>query len=1299
MSEITGTASDDVIEGTDDDDTIRGLGGNDLLRGRRGHDTLHGGEGDDTLTGHEGDDVLYGGDGFDQLNGNFGNDEAHGGLRGDRIYGHEGEDRLYGDGGDDTIYGGADADTIEGGTGKDRLYGDEGDDDIDGGADNDKLFGGDGNDILRGGDGNDGLNGKADDDTLYGGAGNDSLNGNIGDDTLYGEAGDDRLYGHDGEDRLDGGVGNDFLSGGDGDDHLEGGSGDDRLYGDDGDDRLEGGAGNDYLSGGDGRNSLFGGDGNDYLVGGADTDVMNGGAGDDILKGRGGQAFLDGGEGNDTVIGGDGNDFLSGGLGDDRVIGNAGEDSISGGDGDDTLTGGEGADTLRGGVGSDHLNGNQGNDTLYGQDGDDRLYGHEGRDTIHGDAGDDIVYGGDDADYILGGVGNDRLYGDAGDDRIFGDEGNDKLFGGGGDDELRGNSGNDVLNGQAGNDSLYAAFGSNTLNGQSGNDRLFGGNGDDRLYGHEDDDKLNGDEGADYLDGGDGKDALDGGAGDDFLDGGRGHDSLHGGEGNDIVKGRGGSDVVRGNAGNDTVNGGSGDDFILGGTGNDRLVGEAGSDRFVFEAAFGTDTIIDYDVGVDLLDLSALALEAPEGETDPSSLVNLESTGDNDADTIVTINGDDSNSITLLGVAIADLDPSNFVYVDGYVEDKVPEWSLTSARVGLTTPFSGSIETVSDTDWIAIGTSPGTSYTVRVEGSGEDALLDPVMRVYDASGKIVATNDDGGSGLSASLSFEAGHSSYYIEVTGSDLSPAGTYTVSANLDGSAGALTNDQVADYLQNGFWEDQGEHGAVWELDAVYNRITYDMYDLPWEETRFIRQAMQYWTEVAGIEFIGSNLGADITFTNTEPGAYADFYVRDGFITSAVVNIESAVVQYYGPDLGSEAMLVYIHEIGHALGLGHAGNYNGEGVFGVDNFYTNDSWQTSVMSYFDQYQNTTIDASLASAVTPMMADIIAIQNMYWPATDTRTGDDVYGYNSTTENVIFDATRWENPIAYTIFDNGGVDTLDFSEVSVSQAFDLRPEHFSHTNGLRGNIGIARNTIIENAIGGAAGDTFVGNSADNVMIGNGGNDGFLASGGNDILDGGAGIDMVGFTGSETEYDIRDNNNGNTVVTDLRSGSPDGVTTLIDIEIMKFDVRSASSIATDFDGKPADGRVVSDVLEPDDVPVEGDQEGWIGRLDDPDTVFPLIEDAPVGSLFRMLSDEFSVFQRNGFLVLGDTADSEVGFDALTHRDASPIQREFDVAKFRVLDESGSDEMGGLKDAMVMDPIETEQPTVFDTPEGW
>ena len=69
----------------------------------------------------------------------------------------------------------------------------------------------------------------------------------------------------------------------------------------------------------------------------------------------------------------------------------------------------------------------------------------------------------------------------------------------------------------------------------------------------------------------------------------------------------GGDDIIHGGAGDDVIFGQEGNDVIAGGLGNDSLYGGSGNDIFLFEAINeGRDVIHDFDVGHDLLDLSAL---------------------------------------------------------------------------------------------------------------------------------------------------------------------------------------------------------------------------------------------------------------------------------------------------------------------------------------------------------------------------------------------------------------------------------------------------------------------------------------------------------------------------------------------------------------------------------------------------------------------------------------------------------------------------------------------------------------------
>jgi len=83
---------------------------------------------------------------------------------------------------------------------------------------------------------------------------------------------------------------------------------------------------------------------------------------------------------------------------------------------------------------------------------------------------------------------------------------------------------------------------------------------------------------------------------------------LFGNDGNDILNVDGGADTLLGGAGDDKLNGGAGDDLLIGGFGNDMLTGGQGRDIFVLEDPLSyaakfftsmTDTVTDFDIGVD----------------------------------------------------------------------------------------------------------------------------------------------------------------------------------------------------------------------------------------------------------------------------------------------------------------------------------------------------------------------------------------------------------------------------------------------------------------------------------------------------------------------------------------------------------------------------------------------------------------------------------------------------------------------------------------------------------------------------
>ena len=155
--------------------------------------------------------------------------------------------------------------------------------------------------------------------------------------------------------------------------------------------------------------------------------------------------------------------------------------------------------------------------------------------------------------------------------------------------------------------------------------------GDDgkNLVGTDDNDTLIGGSGNDFINGRKGSDSLDGGAGNDSIYGGKGLDTLTGGSGDDILFGGRDADSLDGGIGNDSLYGGLGDDFLSGENGNDFLTGGAGGDRFLLNLGSGSDTIVDFELGIDKFALgNGLSFQQLEiSQTVAGTLLKVTSTG------------------------------------------------------------------------------------------------------------------------------------------------------------------------------------------------------------------------------------------------------------------------------------------------------------------------------------------------------------------------------------------------------------------------------------------------------------------------------------------------------------------------------------------------------------------------------------------------------------------------------------------------------------------------------------------------
>jgi Ca2+-binding RTX toxin-like protein len=439
-----------------------------------------------------------------------------------------------------------------------------------------------------------------------------------------------------------------------------------------------------------------------------------------------------------------------------------------------------------------------------------------------------------------------------------------------------------------------------------------------------------------------------------------------------------------------------------------------------------------------------------------------------------------------------------------------------------------------------------------------DASADPLGGGTASNGKQILTGDQ--AGLNLSRTDKTWYTSRYGELGGADTT--------------------------LTYQFWNTQEEMDASYYVSQKNEGSFFSeadpLYFTPFNEAQraLAEDAIGMWDELIDISIVQGTTAqeSDITFGSSKlaAGSGAHAYIpsqNDGIhnigefygfhnlgrISGDVwLNIDEEA-NLAPLDFGSYARQTMLHELGHAMGLSHSGVYNAsqdlDGIPGPDpityathaKFYQ-DSMQYTLMSYFASRETGagTWDWKTFSYIypqTPLVHDILSVQQIYGADMSTRNGDTVYGFNSTADNAVFDFSVNKLPVL-AIWDGGGNDTLDFSGWTSNSVIDLNPGAFSSGGGsgrptleaarvavgdpdltmaeldailtrngsldgmLHDNIAIAYGATIENAVGGGGDDVITGNSVGNNLVGNNGNDSIDGGAGNDILKGNNGVDTL-----------------------------------------------------------------------------------------------------------------------------------------------------------------------------------------------
>lgn len=340
----------------------------------------------------------------------------------------------------------------------------------------------------------------------------------------------------------------------------------------------------------------------------------------------------------------------------------------------------------------------------------------------------------------------------------------------------------------------------------------------------------------------------------------------------------------------------------------------------------------------------------------------------------------------------------------------------------------------------------------------------------------------------------------------------------------------DHYVDFLRRGYWQARGfTEFRQSDLVVQVNLTALNSYT---SQLVAARAAMAKWSQMLPVTFQEVFSGAtDVNFGNSDTGAYFDS-------STHLLNVGPT---WWGGDfsIGGYGYQTFVHEIGHALGLGHGGNYNFNATFASNAQFALDSWQYSIMSYF-----TPVEAGLTSReyylISPRSADVEALVRKYFmnpggtfQQVNINTSNNTYGFGGNDGFALTSSGRL-SAVGFTIHDTSGWDTLDFSGSTTGTILSLIPGAFSSVNGFDNNIDIYNghnayqgDYFIEVGVGSAFNDIITGNdgvnglygnAGDDWIRGNGGNDSLFGWTGNDSLDGSEGDDFLdGGPGDDTLY--------------------------------------------------------------------------------------------------------------------------------------------------------------------------------------
>ncbi|MFA7282177.1 MAG: pre-peptidase C-terminal domain-containing protein, partial [Sterolibacterium sp.] len=378
--------------------------------------------------------------------------------------------------------------------------------------------------------------------------------------------------------------------------------------------------------------------------------------------------------------------------------------------------------------------------------------------------------------------------------------------------------------------------------------------------------------------------------------------------------------------------------------------------------------------------------------------------------------------------------------------------SLASKVLTESAPLSATLSAAHD--WYSVSLVGGKSYEFVVKGatSGGGTLADPALTLCYSTGAVLETCDNlnvWSSSLSPpgatttvdpQIAFTApATGTYYLMVTGNG--GTGSYTLSENTDTQVD-LTQALVEATMSPSYrWNGAAALGTAVSLEYSFlSSSVYDVTDfvaMTDNQKQTVRDVLAMYASIANITFteVSSQSSADIRFgTSNQDGlssgvTYQASPNSDGSLRQADVFLNntgrSASTSTLSP--GGYGYLTLIHEIGHALGLKHPGDYDAGDDRVPPPFLPAafDTEKFTVMSYLDNSDSTTYHS------TPALIDIAALQYLYGINTSESGSSHTFSFSNSSAFVT------------SLLAGGSNDIIDIQDQTVASKIFMLPGSLS----------------------------------------------------------------------------------------------------------------------------------------------------------------------------------------------------------------------------------------------------------------